>query len=301
MLSVLILLILIFEVIQNCLSIKAIIERKNHLLVLIRTPTHLIYTMISCFHLKLSSMKKHSNYDHPDNETNENICNRKHIENSKYLNVSFNGIPEKNQLKYSRSLSSKWYNEFPWLHYNLDKDVAFCYTSILAEIKGLKTICYDNDEAFITRGYRNWHHATEKFRVHKESDCHNNYVNQPSPAETVCYVDESFDETLICQKARSRQIFLTVLRNIQFLSRQGLTFQGNNKEGDFEYLMTLSAESSPRTTAWMKKKQEKYLHHDTQNKIIRLMTFVILRDIGNNINDSISYSIMANELTDCSN
>ena len=31
------------------------------------------------------------------------------------------------------------------------------------------------------------------------------------------------------------------------------------------------------------------------------MTFVILRDIANNINDSILYLIMPNEVTDCSN
>ena len=47
--------------------------------------------MIYRFHLR-------SNYDHPDSIPNENNC--EHIKNSKYPNVSFNGIPEKNQPKY---------------------------------------------------------------------------------------------------------------------------------------------------------------------------------------------------------
>ena len=58
-----------------------------------------------------------SNYDHNDNVPNEN--NREHIKNSKYWNVFFNKIPEKNQPKNtdfpktlfgksSRSFSSKW-------------------------------------------------------------------------------------------------------------------------------------------------------------------------------------------------
>ena len=51
----------------------------------------------------------------------------------------------------------------------------------------------------------------------------------------------------------------------------------------------------------MEKKREKYLHHDTQNEIIRLMAFIILRDIAKNIKDSIFYSITADEVTDCSN
>ena len=40
--------------------------------------------------------------------------------------------------KSSQSFSSKWYKEFPWLHDNLDKDTAFCYTCMSTEIKGLK-------------------------------------------------------------------------------------------------------------------------------------------------------------------
>ena len=114
--------------------------------------------------------------------------------------------------------------------------------------------------------------------MHKEFYCHKDYINQLSPPETV-YIHESFDETPICKKATNRQIFLTILRNIQFLSRQGLAFWGNNNEGKFEQLMKLSAKVDPRITSWMKKKRQKYLHHDTQNEIIRLMAFIILRHI----------------------
>ena len=210
--------------------------------------------------------RKTSNYDHHDNVPNEN--NRERIKNSKYPNTFFNGIPEKNQPKYtdlpktlfgksSRSFSSKWHKEFPWLHYNLDKDAAFCSTCMSAEKKGLKTIYHNKNEAFITRSYRNWRHAAEHFRVHEESDCHKDYVNQLSPPEAVCYVDESFDETLIWEKARNRQIFLTLLRNIQFLSRQGLAFRENTNEGNFEQLMKLSAKVDPRIASWMEKKREK--------------------------------------------
>ena len=78
---------------------------------------------------------------------NEN--NRERIKNSKYPNASFNGIPEKNQPKYiafpkilfgksSRSLSSRWYKEFPELYYNLDKYAASCYTCISAEKRDSK-------------------------------------------------------------------------------------------------------------------------------------------------------------------
>ena len=60
---------------------------------------------------------------------------------------------------------------------------------------------------------------------------------------------KGFDKTLICEKARNRQIFLTILR------RQGPAFRGNNNEGNLEQLMKLSAKVDPRITSWMEKKR----------------------------------------------
>ena len=74
---------------------------------------------------------------------------------------------------------------------------------------------------------------------------------------------------MICEKARNRQIFLTIRRHVQLLSRQGLVFQRNNNEGNFEQLMKLSAKVDHRITSWIKKKREMYLHHDMQNSVIK--------------------------------
>ena len=43
--------------------------------------------------------------------------------------------------------------------------------------------------------------------------------------------------------------------------------------------MKLSAKVDNGITSWLEKKRETYLHHDTQNSIIKLLTFMILRDI----------------------
>ena len=50
----------------------------------------------------------------------------------------------------------------------------------------------------------------------------------------------------------------------------------------------------------MKKMREKYLYHNAQNEIIRLLAFIILRDIAKNINDNIFDSIMTDNVTDWS-
>ena len=59
---------------------------------------------------------------------------------------------------------------------------------------------------------------------------------------------------MICEKARNRQMFLTILGNMQLLSRQGLVFQKNNNEVNFEQLMKVSAKVEQRITSWIEKK-----------------------------------------------
>ena len=139
-------------------QLKLFFREMNHLLVLIQTPTHLIYKNGWQISPEIIQSKETSNNDQLYNVTNEN--NRENIKSSKHPNVSLNGISEKNQPKYidfpktlfeksNRSFSSK---EFPWLHYNPHKNAAFSYTCMSANIKRLKTICHNKDEAFIIRG-----------------------------------------------------------------------------------------------------------------------------------------------------
>ena len=55
----------------------------------------------------------------------------------------------------------------PLVHYKLD--AGFFYTYMSADIKALKTIYHNKDEAFITLGYKS---SRQYFWVHEESDCH---------------------------------------------------------------------------------------------------------------------------------
>ena len=96
--------------------------------------------------------------------------------------------------------------------------------------------------------------------MHKESDCHKDYVNQLSPPDKNFYVNESLGETVIWEKARNRKIFLTIPRKMQLLSRPGLFFQRNNNEENFKQLMKSSAKIDHRITFWMAKKRETHLH-----------------------------------------
>ena len=83
---------------QNCLSIKAIFER-NEPTTSSRTITHSPDLQNDLqVSPEIIQPEELPNYHHHDNVRNEN--NRERIKNSKYLNASFNGIPEKNKPKY---------------------------------------------------------------------------------------------------------------------------------------------------------------------------------------------------------
>ena len=162
-------------------------------------------------------------------------------------------------------------------------------------------MCHRKDPAFISRGFRNLKKGGERFLEHKTSDCHKDYKKLLDTAEDEVDVGEQMSDSLVNEKAKNRQMFLTILQNVQFLARQGLAFRGKEDQGNFDQLVKLSSKIDPRITSWIGKKRNKYLHSDSRNEILKLMVFTMLRDITKNINDNVFFSIMADEATDSSN
>ena len=71
-------------------------------------------------------------------------------------------------------------------------------------------------------------------------------------------------------------MFLAVLQNKQFLTRQGLEIRGNKGQGNFDPATKLSSKTDARISWWInqkvdrkKKKRNRYLHSDSQNEILK--------------------------------
>ena len=62
-----------------------------------------------------------------------------------------------------RASQFKWFNCHSWLHYDKAKDVAFCYLCKQATAEKKLTASKCVDEAFTSRGFRNWKDATASF------------------------------------------------------------------------------------------------------------------------------------------
>ena len=77
-------------------------------------------------------------------------------------------FPKQSFGKQLRAFQHSWFERFTWLHYCESSDSVLCYYCSKMPMNG----CTKKDEAFVSKGFRNWKKALEKFKEHEISDCH---------------------------------------------------------------------------------------------------------------------------------
>ena len=71
-----------------------------------------------------------------------------------------------------RSFQKNWFSRFPWLHYDVHKDSAFCFICVRAYIERKLESIGNLESTYISTGYTNWKDACGKFQNHEASNCH---------------------------------------------------------------------------------------------------------------------------------
>ena len=69
---------------------------------------------------------------------------------------------------------------------------------------------------------------------------------------------EPINTKLVDGKRNNRQIFLKILENLRFLSRQRLPLLGDNNNGNFIQLLLSQARYDLRIYQWLEKKTDKF-------------------------------------------
>ena len=163
-------------------------------------------------------------------------------------------FPKTNFGNSARSFQSEWPKQFTWLHYCKFTDSAFCCHCMKAsdQLKSSK-----REEAFITRGYKNWKHATTAFRKHEESDCHKEALELYLLPQQCDDIAETMQQSLRKEKQLNRKMLIIIIRSIKYLARQGLALRGHlSDEGNCIQLLELQGETDAELRAWLLKKQE---------------------------------------------
>ncbi len=206
----------------------------------------------------------------------------------------------------TRSFRAEWCDSFNWLHYDVGKDVAFCYLCMRAQHEKKFLASTKRDPAFISKGFSYWKEGTSAFAKHASSACHREATQALVVLpQTAGDVGELLSTAHGEEKAENRKMFRVVLQNIRFLARQGLALRGDGDESNsnFVQLFRLRGVDHPLIDKWMQKSTNKYTSNVVQNECLELMALSVLRKIGQSMHAAIQpyFSVLADECTDCSN
>ena len=150
------------------------------------------------------------------------------------------------------------------------------------------------DLAFIKKGYTNWKDATESFRRHEKSNCHQETIQAVLIPSNVPDIGEMVSNLYAQNKVQNHKLFLKILQNIKFLARQGIAFRGHDEvESNFIQLLKLREIDNPELSSWMRRRTDKYVSPEMHENI--------LLDLAKGIHSSDIFSILADECTDMSN
>ena len=228
------------------------------------------------------------------------------IEDKPHQLVTFN-FPKRqfgNKTEVSRSFQPRWFEWWPWIHYDEKCDLAFCYLCTKAYNEKKLSSSLRLEYTYISKGYCNWKDATVNFAAHDKSSCHKEatlkIVTLPA---TTCNIGEQFSRQYAEQLLEHRQCLLKILSCLRFLCRQGLPIRGHGTEEDSNYiqLLQLCGEDDNRISKWLHKKTNKYTSGEAQNELLKIMAHQVLRKIANDLQTSEFFTVMADETTDISN
>ena len=198
----------------------------------------------------------------------------------------------------------KWFNDYLWLHYDLDKNKVFCVYCMKHSSK--LTTEKNKNPAFITAGFKSWHKALECFKDHQNSKRHRGAATFEVIVPSCSDPSTMMSEQLTKSRAEERQYLKALMECIQFPARQGLPLRGSDHIDDnVTQLLLLRSKDNPtilkKVLSVTGANNRKFTHQDYQNELLNLMANEVLRTKLNAIKQSKFYSTMCDEYTDVTN
>ena len=203
----------------------------------------------------------------------------------------------------NRKFRAQWYTDFPWLHWdqtlNDGKGAVLCNICRQGHMVDFNNASC-KDEAFSTKGFKNWKNAVKGFKGHETSDYHYSTRYKLSFATMNKSVLSQLDSKHEKECKAATQSLVNVFKSIKYLTRQGIALCGHNEEnGNLLQLLKLHCDDNPNLKVWLTKKTN-WLSHEIQNEIIQMMALTILREIAVEIRSSDFFGFLADETSDAS-
>ncbi|KAL4153318.1 hypothetical protein QTP88_001151 [Uroleucon formosanum] len=212
-------------------------------------------------------------------------------------------------------------NKWNWIAYSSLVDGVYCKYCVLFGIKKggkggqlLGQLC--------NQPFKNWKHATEKFKLHESTNYHTNCILdfQSSSAVITGKTPSVHDQLNIAskqQKEDNGKIILPVIKSVILCGRQGISIRGHRdygplelnepteNDGNFRAILRfyinatgISGDNSQILARENCKKNAQYISWKIQNQIVDACYTVVSKKIVNKINLCKYFSIIADETAD---
>jgi hypothetical protein len=198
-----------------------------------------------------------------------------------------------------RRFQTAWFQRCPWLHVSMYLKAVLCYPCAKGHNLGLLSMTTKNEDAFITKGLKNWKRALEKFSEHQKSSCHRCAVLQFEQIKTGPVIAQ-LSQQKASERASARAALIAVFGSIRYLARQGLALRGHEEsQGNLMTLLELRSQDSLPLRTWLSR-TTKFLSPECQNEILDLLSHGVQRVLVKVVQMSKQFGIVVDGTQDCS-
>ena len=200
--------------------------------------------------------------------------------------------------KAQRRFRDQWLTSYSWLNVNDGK--AFCKVCQECESRKLLTFSTKKEKTFLYDGFTNFKKGPEKFRAHEKSRCHREAVSKYASFERGTNVVQTLSDKKGKDMVQARDALLSVISSLWLLARQGMAIRGHEDfDSNFMQLVMLRAGDNEALAGWMKRKDKfKFLSHEIQNEIIKMLAFEVLRQVIVDVKEAKLFSVIVDETSD---
>ncbi|GBN32996.1 Zinc finger MYM-type protein 1 [Araneus ventricosus] len=204
-----------------------------------------------------------------------------------------------------RKFQKNWFDQFPWLEYYEEVNIAFCFPCRMFKNEVLGC----SEKAYTEIGFQNWKKGIEKFKSHESSEAHKSSTERLRAYESSLRKG-SVTVQLISQRAsemeENKKYLESICETLLFCARQGIALRGHDEKedssnrGTFLELLNLRSKDNALIKKFFieKEKYFSYSSKEIQNEILELMSKQVCEAIASEASHSDCYSILVDETAD---
>ncbi len=214
----------------------------------------------------------------------------------------------------NRRFKPEWGKNHSWLHYSTSEDGVYCKACVLF---GPREIQHQKLGILVNKPFSLWTKQSSVFRHHEQLAYHQSSMTRMTAFKESCLnpthnIAAMLNTASEQQLSRNTKVLKLLLKCVAFCGKQGISFRGHRDDstapgsantGNFIQLVQFRAENDDvlRTYLETAPRNALYTSKTIQNKMISVIASAILDNLIQEIKDAKYFSILADEVTDCSN